>query len=543
LSDERMPDEPAHATQGATGATGATLTCAAGITPVRLSAWRDGLLPTHSAEWLATHVASCPACSARLRDYDQIGVALRRQAIPRPAGDPWPAMQRFIARTSERQGRRRLRLPRGSAWGGLGALVAAALLIALFAGLLAHQASLRPTAGATPTLTQATATPTTHSAAWTTVPGYQGLYGLAVAPSDPRVAYQLWNDLNGGPLMLRRTDDQGVSWHALTLPYIAHADYPVIIGAWSHFVTNPLDARVVYLDIYATMQAPITTCSSNAGGQNSPKSPLCLYQYLSVDGGEHWSLLSLPVVGSVSVLQAQSEAGAQPSSRIYGVISALGKDSRLARSDDGGLSWQLIDAPILATGQSVAEYSATPTASTIFALSEPAGTQPGTFPALTIWRSDDAGATWTNLGQAPSISGYSMQAAMVVNSGKPLLYLVTTATSYSGPETIQGSLFGDSGSFLTAPDTTPRCTADNGSEFVGARADGSVIAWCGGALQSWLATPARAQNSGWRTLTQDPATSSVQTSFMQTLPDGSTRLWLVTEDNKGAKVEYATLPN
>jgi hypothetical protein len=30
---------------------------------------------------------------------------------------------------------------------------------------------------------------------------------------------------------------------------------------------------------------------------------------------------------------------------------------------------------------------------------------------------------------------------------------------------------------------------------------------------------------------------------MQTLPDGSERLWLITFDTNGAKVEYATLPN
>jgi hypothetical protein len=30
---------------------------------------------------------------------------------------------------------------------------------------------------------------------------------------------------------------------------------------------------------------------------------------------------------------------------------------------------------------------------------------------------------------------------------------------------------------------------------------------------------------------------------MQTLPDGSERLWLVTFDNSGERVEYATLPN
>ncbi|HEY7848805.1 MAG TPA: zf-HC2 domain-containing protein, partial [Ktedonobacterales bacterium] len=127
MSDELTPGAPP---------TGATLTCAVGVTPERLSAWRDGLLPADQAEWLATHVAGCPACGARLRDYEQIDAALREQTIPRAAANPWSAMRQRLT-TYER--RKRRGLPRRAAWGGLGALVAAALLVALFAGLLGRQ--------------------------------------------------------------------------------------------------------------------------------------------------------------------------------------------------------------------------------------------------------------------------------------------------------------------------------------------------------------------------------------------------------------------
>jgi anti-sigma factor RsiW len=95
MSDDRTPREPAQ---------NATLACAAGVTPDTLSAWRDGLLPDAQAAWLAAHTPTCPACGARLRDYEQIGAALRGQIIPRSATDPWPAMLRRIQR--ERRGRR-----------------------------------------------------------------------------------------------------------------------------------------------------------------------------------------------------------------------------------------------------------------------------------------------------------------------------------------------------------------------------------------------------------------------------------------------------
>ncbi|HEY7850616.1 MAG TPA: hypothetical protein VIC27_11165, partial [Ktedonobacterales bacterium] len=162
-----------------------------------------------------------------------------------------------------------------------------------------------------------------------------------------------------------------------------------------------------------------------------------------------------------------------------------------------------------------------------------------TSPTLTIWRSDDGGASWTNFGPAPSQTLLAMSAALVANSGKPLLYLLTTDNRTN--EYIQGSLFGASGSFDLAPDPAPRCAPSGNSYLVGSLGDGSVLIWCGGAIEAWLAEPARV-NAGWRPVAQNPGVNTIQNAFTQTLPDGSTRLWLVTQDNKAAEVQYITLP-
>ncbi|HET9111294.1 MAG TPA: hypothetical protein VFN78_10755 [Ktedonobacterales bacterium] len=515
----------------------ATLACAAGVTPERLSAWRDDLLPSDQAEWLTTHVPGCPACAARLRDYDQIGAALRGQVIPRPEADPWPAMRLRLAR----ERRRGPRLPSTPRWGGVSALIAAALLVALFAGLLAQQASRRPAPGSTATATKATATPAAPLVAWTQVPGYKGLYGLAVAPSDPTVAYQLWLDGNG-KVITRRTDDQGATWRVLTLPNIPNATYPVFGRAFTAMV-SPADAHVVYLNVSALMDSSVTRCGASGDPQDGSQAPrlLCLFQFISADSGAHWQALSLPVSGFLGIDPSpQGDNTTQPHAmRIYDMISGGGK-GHLARSDDNGVTWRLIDQPIFAAGQSLMEYAATPIGATVFALTEPVG-QAATegSPPLMIWRSDDAGATWSNLGHASSALIVDVRAALVAQSGKPILYTMMPDLG-TNRMTIQGSLYGASGSFHLAPDPAPGCQPSGNSYLLGSLADGSVLAWCGGEVGAWLALPARA-DPGWRPVAPNPGVNTIQSSFTQTLPDGSTRLWLVIGDNTGARVEYATL--
>lgn len=537
MSDDRTPREPTPS---------ATLACEAGVTPETLSAWRDGLLPADRAQWLAAHAPTCPACSARLRDYEQIGAALRGQIIPQSATDAWPALRLRIEREGRERRGRRLSLPR---WGGLGALVAAALLVALFAGLLAQQAARRPAPGATATVAAThVASPTTTAspsgAGWTQISGYAGVYGLSVSPSVPSIAYQVW--INDTGIVVRRTDDSGATWHTLPVPHIANATYP-IFGTAVLGEVNPFDPHSVYLEIPAQMNDSKAPCL--------PKNVIpafCDFQFISQDSGAHWRQITLPISGSLefptqpsdAFFQAQTDTSAQPAaSRLYGMLNPLDQSGgRLVMSDDG-VVWRLIDGDIIASGQRVSTFAATPTGSTVFAMSEPDGSQALSSAPQTIWRSDDAGATWTNLGPAPSNAIMAMTAGLVASSGKPMLYLLT-ARSLVGQSAyeIQGSLFGASGSFHVAPAPTPACTPAGNNYLLGTQPDGSVLIWCGGAVESWLAQPARV-DQGWQTVATTPAVQTVQSAFIQRLPDGSRRLWVTTDDNVAAKVEYVTLPN
>lgn len=328
------------------------------------------------------------------------------------------------------------------------------------------------------------------------------------------------------------------------LPTIPHAKYP-LFGRAFYALVSPADARVVYLNISALMDSSVTRCGDGGYAQDGSQAPrlLCLFPFISADNGGHWQALSLPAIGMLDIApSAQSDNATQPQTmRVYDMISGGGK-GHLARSDDNGVTWRLIDQPIFAAGQSLMTYAATPSGATVFALTEPFG-QAATegSPPMMIWRSDDAGATWSNLGHASSALIIDVRAAVVAQSGKPILYTMMPDLG-TNRVTIQGSLFGASGGFVSAPDPSPTCSASNESSprLLGVRSDGSVLLWCGGDIESWLAQPASAPG-GWRPVAQSPTVNTIQSSFTQTLPDGSTRLWLVIGDNTGARVEYATL--
>lgn len=540
MSDELRPGE---------GSAGATLACVAGVTPERLSTWRDGLLSADQAEWLANHTAGCAACRERLRDYDQIGAALRGQIIPVSSVDPWPAMRQLITRERRRLP---LRLPNPPTWGRLSAVMAATLLVALFAGLLARQARLRPVTATTPTTANATATTAAPAGAWSQVNGYRGVAGLRVAPSDPRVAYQIWLQQAKGSsdtLILRRTENQGATWSTLTPPTIPSATYPITGGPFTGFV-SPLDPRVVYLIIGVQ-----TTPACNLNGATS--GGYCQREFISTDSGDSWRPLSLPALGLISgllvgdgnpVRQIEGDLRAQ-GSRLYAdiVSSQLGSETapspgRLAASDDGGVTWRLIDTPIFAAGQGIYDYAPTPSGSTIYVASESFNQPTGPVtpaPALTFWGSDDAGVTWTKLGPSPNSTLISMRAALVENSGKPILYIQTADDT--GRQYIQGSLYGYDGGFLAAPEPSGKGMGAQGATLLTTLSDGSLVIVYAGVTEAWLLSPART-NVDWRPLASDDALSLISQIFTQTLPDGATRLWLVGRDNPGNPiVEYTTL--
>ncbi|HZC05189.1 MAG TPA: hypothetical protein VE338_06080 [Ktedonobacterales bacterium] len=544
MSDEMTPRDFQK------GASGATLTCAAGVTPERLSAWRDGLLPADQAGWMASHATTCPACAARLRDYEQIGAALRGQIIPRSEVDPWPAMRLRLTR----QRRRGLRLPTAPRWGGLGALIAAGLLIALFAGLLAQQASRRPTPASTATVARATtttaaSTPTVAAGTWAPIDAYTGVAGLVVAPSDPRVAYQIWLDQQKGSptaVILRRTDDQGATWQTLTPPSIVSAAGPNYPQLFTGFV-SPLDAHVVFLITDAQAGA---ACGSNG----YTKDGYCQLEYISVDGGERWQPLQLPTLGLMTAqvininghpqiagdIQAQGQ-------RLYSVESNtnLGAQTapppaRLIASDNGGRTWSLIDAPFRAAGQGVYDYAATPGGSTVFVVTQPLNQQIGpnvAAPSLMLWRSSDAGATWTQLGQPPQNAVTDMRAAWDVSTRTPILYIENTVSK--GQFVIQASRDGVIGAFTQAPNPPMQGQSYQDRTFLTTLSDGSLVISNAGVVEAWNLSDKAAN---WKQLADPVTLQRYNSVLLQAQTDGARRLWLIGMDTSQQVVEYTPLP-
>ena len=69
---------------------------------------------------------------------------------------------------------------------------------------------------------------------------------------------------------------------------------------------------------------------------------------------------------------------------------------RLVASDDGGATWKLIDSALVRSGNTiVCDFAAAPTGTTIYATTSPGSCGGmGTFPTITLWRSDNGGQSW-----------------------------------------------------------------------------------------------------------------------------------------------------
>jgi hypothetical protein len=113
--------------------------------------------------------------------------------------------------------------------------------------------------------------------------------------------------------------------------------------------------------------------------------------------------------------------------------------TRLTESADGGRSWQYADGALLAGGaQEVCATTADARGTTLYAVTT-AGADCGwqAQQALTLWRSDDAGAHWTRLGAlaTPNIRG--MMVAQTP-AGGALLYAVEPRTTQMATDKMGG---------------------------------------------------------------------------------------------------------
>lgn len=395
------------------------------------------------------------------------------------------------------------------------------------------------TAG-TPIATATLAPPT--AGVWQTIDAYNNL-NLRIAPTDPSIAYQLMG--SSFPYTVQRTSDQGAYWTTLAAPTLPNG--VVAAGVDDAFV-SPLDANVVYVIVD---EQNSTSCGVSGFVGNG----YCELEYVSRDGGSSWRLLNLPMRGLITRMligdgdarnQIAGDLRAQ-GTRLYAdvVNDAIGQEhapppGRLVVSNDGGLTWSLADGGLHGAGQGIYDFAPTPTGSTIFAVTASLSYAPSgaisTPPALTLWRSDNAGVSWLRLGPSPNLE-LSMRAAVIARTGTPVVYLLTADAT--GREYIQGSVNGVDGALIAAPllPTQSSTTLQSGT-LLATLSDGSLLVSSDAVLASWAPFLA---NGAWQPQGASAGLTFVSQAFLRTQASGAPALWLVGMSVSGQVTEFTAL--
>lgn len=332
------------------------------------------------------------------------------------------------------------------------AVVIVALMAAVFTSLAPGRgpatgkptAALQPTSTPLPTATPRPAFGPIHGS-WQAVPGLTDVPGpvtaVTIAPSNPRVIYEtlIMQAGNGEPVgqyaILRRSDDEGKTWHNLTPP--KPTDSSVTAWAPGEVIVSPADSNTLLVSIDTQLSynvptpcpadltmayRPQTAGSSSASKTLSAALPLdgfqrCSVQYASSDSGAHW--MKVEVAGFHSSLNGILSLAAQ-GDRLYGTVYAddqqgLTSGYRIITSTDG-IHWQTVDASLLSQVKHICGFVATSIGSTLFANTNSGECSGGLSHADELWRSGDDGATWRDLGP---LGGYSIMDPLAVAEQGP----------------------------------------------------------------------------------------------------------------------------
>ncbi|HUY78374.1 MAG TPA: hypothetical protein VMV29_16495 [Ktedonobacterales bacterium] len=450
---------------------------------------------------------------------------------------------------------------------GVLAGVAALVVVALLAGVLialrgGHGSVGAPGAKhATPT-TAPKATPTTISQGpWQMLPQLGVRTSPPViAPSNPQVVYDA--TMSGS---IERSADQGASWQTLPMPSFFPANTS---PTWEDLFVSPLDANVVYAMANltdpnggsVTCPTPYSLTGSHALAGNmaaqrsfaSAQSVVpCETQVISVDGGQHWRILTLPFGGRLGSANsnitgykgatAYSPTPQAQGSRLYSYAdkgySVYTTGYRLATSVDGGLTWQTADGGLTAHGLQVCWYATTPTGSTVFAVAstncDPAAEAPQSF-----WRSDNAGGNWRQLNMP---SGVFTTNLTLTATATPTLYLMAPIgvpghgfNLNVTPSDIYASV--DGGQTWKALPTkgitgNPAHQIDTGQTFV-ALPNGTLVAPFYDSSSNNATTPFYSWKPGYDAWTLLPANQGSPVRLFRINSDagGSKTIWLLNDD-------------
>jgi hypothetical protein len=433
------------------------------------------------------------------------------------------------------------------------------LLVVLFYGFAGGH---NTKTGNSPSTTTTTGTPGHIN----TVPGLSNQHALPqLAPSDPQVAYELQTSASGR-LALARTDNSGKSWKTYALPAGQASDQlpPTMF-------ISPLDASTVFVVVggnrvsgACVVSHALASYARFSGGSN-----VCALEYISKDGGAHWSQVQFPASGIVGDTAILDEAlGSMlgnnvlrpQGSRLYAAFGPYSQDNqlegtagaRLVASDDGGSTWHFIDNGLTGNG-SICDIVPVPTGSTVFAVTSDITCSAGGGQVLTLWRSDTAGAHWSQVGRLPGNTDQGMLAFSTGASAQPVLYINTPtlvgggisfphAAERANAVDLSGLQVSTDGGKTWQPAPTkglPDGTTAPRGAVLRVLQDGSLLfAVSGGQIQH-LTTTFYAWKSGdtsWRKLT--PAFSGNIQSFLVTIDTSGTQtIWVAT--SKGAKSAIA----
>lgn len=345
-----------------------TTPCREGVTSETLSSWGDGGLPDVEAARLRAHIADCPACQVRVREYSDINALIRDQRVPPASAVDLAAVRagrRPVGATRITRATGMRRLPR-AVWGGLGAAVAAALLIAAFSQVFGHLNRVTPTATGTPA-------PKRSALTWsqrTIPPGItltDGYLAIAFATTDDQVAW-ICSQAANGTFTIWTTTDQARSWRVA-----------------GHFTQRLTTERVSQCQMIPDSVSPRVLaisfswgcgeCGTNRTGT-----------YLTGDGGATWRALpgdrglwSLATLGSRTYAVSYDTSIPIASGQASVIVSA-----------DGLKTWR-------ATGPATAStpYFLWPNPTTGALL---LGSETNQF-----WLSQNGGSTWTSITFAKNI--------------------------------------------------------------------------------------------------------------------------------------------
>jgi hypothetical protein len=402
------------------------------------------------------------------------------------------------------------RIGRNSRVRGWLAAAAALLVVGALAALLYSIGPARPGGGHT--AHQATATTTTVTGHWQTAAHLAHIPAIPIiAPSDAQVVYQVQPaSAVSVAFAMERSDDGGATWQPLPVPQL-----PGPIEA-SAIRVNPVDAHNVFLQMQfgEAQTSPILNCPTpqasvaslvGAGALFTPLSNMagCPALYASTDGGAHWTLAHLPLIGtlnftdqswpltSVDAIQSQGDrlyaqlmpalyttgptgyvVGGSQGAALFTPMSSPGAGAvRLVTSADHGMTWQFADSALASQAPAVCAAYAAPQGVALYALAaENTTCWTSTTTARALWRSDDDGAHWSQVGSfQDEVAQFFADGG---NGTSALLYAVTV--DQAGNATLRQS--GDGGHTWQAAPVAGLPSQMGLYLVAGVLRDGSVVA-------------------------------------------------------------------